>query len=102
MQADLRSVRVEHTGRPEDPQVVPAAGRGEDLAGRRDGRIAEGDDAGADPGQASANGAFGRRVANRYGMKTWPFRVRSDEETGRDRFLMDSETARLIKSFRTA
>jgi hypothetical protein len=47
---------------------------------------------------AGALGAYGRRVANRYRMSTWPFETRWIHDEGQQSYCMPSEVAQIIRS----
>lgn len=47
---------------------------------------------------AGALGAYGRRVSNRYGMKTWPFANRWLHTEGQQSYCMNPEVAEIIKA----
>ena len=46
---------------------------------------------------AGALGAYGRRVANRYRMSTWPFETRWIHDEGQQSYCMPSEVAEIIR-----
>ena len=45
---------------------------------------------------AGTLGAFGRRVANRYGLETWPFEEKHDHNVGGRVYRMSADMARQI------
>jgi hypothetical protein len=47
---------------------------------------------------AGALGAYGRRVSNRYGMKTWPFEDRWHHVEGQQYYSMTPEVADIINA----
>lgn len=47
---------------------------------------------------AGALGAYGRRTANRYKMKTWPFENAWNHAEGQQSYWMQAEVAAIIKS----